>query len=186
MFESMICKNQSCHSQQHPVQSHKRHRAWRVEVARDLIQECHKHLPSIYICCPGEVLWRTSFCCLWAVRHFETSQRVLSDLHWIIFCTYDHFSLFSPPQIRTGQVVVLRQHVEGRSGYVFLGPNALILGCLKSLSGQIRARLVIENFRTCPVLGYFLWALSTNRHFLSTSASQVLSRDNYFCYHIIT
>lgn len=35
---------------------------------------------------------------------------------------------------------------------MFFGPNALSLGCLKSLSGQVRARPVIGNSKTCKSL----------------------------------
>lgn len=35
---------------------------------------------------------------------------------------------------------------------MFLGPNALSLGCLKNLSGQVRAQPVIGYFKTCKSL----------------------------------
>lgn len=73
---------------------------------------------------------------------------------------------------------------------MFLGPNALSLGCLKSLSGQVRARPVIGNSKTCkslaPLARIFELTKLGNRRSLSATTSQILSRENYFCYHIIT
>lgn len=90
MFERILCKAQSYHSQQSPVQSHKRCEEW--EWARDLIESASSVcLLSIFAgqerSCWGRL------CCSWAIRHFETSQRILSDCTESSFIHNDNFSL---------------------------------------------------------------------------------------------
>lgn len=47
---------------------------------------------------------------------------------------------------------------------MLLGPNVLSLGCLKSLSGQVCARPVIGNSKTCKSLAPLARVFELTKH----------------------